>query len=306
MRPLRIFTPVWGHKNVILLEKALGQSFQWPKNQAAIAHAKWTIFTHPSDLDQVMAVAEKVFPGEIEIQKYSGSKEELTQKRGILMCQAMCLVIEKCLAENAQFLMATPDFIWSDGSLPVLIQLGDQKNVCISLPHPRVLPTILDFIHTMPRNNYDLVTLAMKHPHGSWTTSEFGRNPHGSFMGGIIWRKSGPGLITLQHRMPSPYLVNFVKSDLDFFRQDTATHQAAFGAWDHDWACKLAREQRSRMILSSDLAFMAEVTTAMDNLPPLRPANAREPDEFWLQERTQPLLTHQLNRQYIATFRGEP
>ncbi len=307
MKPLRIFTPVWGHKHLILLQKALGQSLLWPKNHAAIAHARWTLFCHPSEIEQVCEIAGRIIPPEqIDTIEYPGSKDELTAKRGELMCGALCAVIKKCLVDGSQFMMATPDFIWSDGSIENMIQLASQRATCVAVPHPRVLPTILDFIHDTPRSSYDLVTLASKHPHRSWVSSEMGQNPSGTFKSGIMWRKIKPGIVTLQHRMPSPYVVNFIPADLEFFQRDDGLKRAAFGAWDHDWSCMLAKEQRHRIVLSSDIAFMAEVTSAQDNVPPPYPANNAWPDDFWLQDRDQPLLSHQLNRQYISTFRGEP
>ncbi len=308
MKPLRIWTPVWGQKHIRLLEKGLAQSLLWPKNFEAIKNAQWNIFCRTEEFDQVMNVVTTVLPEEqIETVEAIESCDELTAKRGDLLCKAFLKVIESCLNDKSQCLISTPDFIWGDGSIANMRILGQQENTIVSLPHPRVLPSIIDFIHNIPRPNYDLVTLAMANPHRSWASSEYGCNPSSTEVGGILWRRTlTPGVITLQHRMPSPYLCNFIPPDLEFFRTDDDKKKAGFGAIDHDWAERYVEQQRLRMILSSDVAFMAEVTDADKNVPPLRGFNATEPDIFWKQEREEWMLHHKTNRQYIATFRGKP
>lgn len=307
MKPLRIFTPVFGPKHIKLLDRALGRSFMWPKNHEAISKAKWTLFIHQSEFEQVMTVATKILPEEqIETIEDNGSLSDLIAWRGVLMCEALVKVMRKCIEEKTPMLMATPDFIWADGTISNMIQLAKQPGACVALPHPRVLPETLDTLDYLdhPMSSPDLVRVAMAHPHKSWTTSELGKH-HGTPKGGILWRKMGPGLITLAHRMPSPYLVNFVSTDIDFFTSNTSEKRAAFGAWDHDWASHLIQQQRWRQILSSDVGFMAEVTSPEDNVPPWTPMNTTTPDDFWLQERTDHLFNQKIGRQYISTFRWD-
>jgi hypothetical protein len=300
MRPLRIWTPVWGHKHVKLLSDALAQSFLWPKNHEAIRHAKWSLFIHHSEFDQVMTAVTKVLPeSQIETIEAKESLEMLTAQRGVLMCRALIQEIKKCLMDNHQFLISTPDFIWADGALASLRILGDQPGVCVAVPHPRVVPSILPSL-SVPQTNTRLVSLSRQHAHVAWTSSEVGQNPTGSHKGGILWRDMSPGVTCLQHRMPSPYLVNFTTDDLGFFSTQTDHFQAAFGSWDHQWSDKLIEQQRWRMLLSSDLGFMCEVTDANQNVPPKVPATPNDPDSFWHAD-----LNFAMNRQYVATFRSD-
>ncbi len=301
MKPLRVFSPVWGPKHLDLLERCLGPSLRWPKNFEAIKDAKWNILCHASEFNRVVEIATKILPPEqIDTIEAHQSIAELTSRRGVLMNDALFVVARKCLEENAQMLMATPDFIFGDGTISNMRQLGKQDGTCVSMAHPRVLPSILDHISPdRALSNQELVTLAMKNPHEAWVSSEFGKDPNGTTVGGILWRRLSPTVVTLQHRMPSPYLVNFMQSDLENFRA-----AEAFGNWDHGWSVKLIEEERHRMILSSDVCFMAEVTSPECNVPPMRPINHVDPDDFWSQERTDHLLNHKINRQYVATFRS--
>ncbi len=306
MKPLRIYSPCWGPKHLDLLERCLGASLRWPKNFEAIRDAKWNILCHASEFNKVVEVATKVLPPEqIDTIEVHQSIEELTARRGIIMNDGLLVVVKKCIQENSQMLMATPDFIFGDGTIANMRQVGRQDGTCVSMAHPRVVPDILNQISPdKPLSNPELVTLAMKNPHQAWKTSEFGHNPSGTEVGGILWRRISPTVITLQHRMPSPYLVSFIQSDLEFLSTDTPYKVGAFGQWDHDWSVKIIGEERHRMVLSSDACFMAEVTSPELNCPPLRPINHAEPDIFWKQERLDHLLNHKINRQYVATFRS--
>lgn len=308
MKPLRIYTPVFGRKHIDLLDKALGQSLRWPKNFAAIKHARWSLLIHKDEFEQVMRVVTKVLPPEqIETIESNLPLPTLIAQRGELMNDGVIKCIRQCLDQGSQFLMATPDFIWADGSIANMVKVANQPRVCVPIAHPRVLPSILHEITDKPMSFTELVSAHRRHQHRSWVTSEIGYDPSGTNVGGILWRKSNqPGVVTVQHRMPSPYLCNFTTDDWAFFRMDTPEKRAAFGAWDHNWADSLIESGRWRMVLSSDVAFMAEVTDSDQNVPPGKPFNPKEPDSFWFQDRTYPLLTHQMNRQFISTFRGSP
>lgn len=311
MKPLRIFTPVFGQKHINWLSRALGRSLSWSHNRKAIDSARWCLFIHRSEFEAVMQVVTKVLPPEqIETIEATESLSDLTRYRGILMCQAFVKAMKLCINDGSQMLISTPDFIWADGSIGHMRSLAKQKDSCIAVPHPRATPDILSALDGLEaagqgaRNFPELVALARQHSHGSWGTSEYGKHS-GSFKGGILWRDMGHGVQALQHRMPSPYLCNFVHSDIELFTPTDPQEPVAWGVIDHSWAVRLCEADRWRMVLSSDIAFMAEVTEATDNVPPHEPPNPTHPDSFWTQERQDHLLHHKLNRQFIAGFRAE-
>lgn len=297
----RIFTPVWGDKFINLFERALVRSFLWEKNHEALKDARWSLLIHKSEFEKVLSIATKVIPEDrIDTIEIDSPINQLTSDRGSIMCQGVVSVMDKCLKDGSAMFMATPDVIWGDGAIRNIRRAGLEKGTCVTFPHMRVLPSILDQIDFMPQpiSNFKLATLAMANPHKSWTSSEHGVDPSGVHIGGIFWKKMGKGLVSLIHRMPSPYFINVLPEDKAFFMADGPEHKAAFGAWDHNWSAHLVSAGRFRMILSSDSGFMAEVTSPNENVPPTKPINPHEPDSFALNH-----LHNQINRQFIATFR---
>lgn len=299
MTPLRIFTPAWGEKHLNLLENALGKTLRWPRNYEAIKHARWNIMCHVSEREPVMEIATKILPREqIDLLEFGVEIHQLTASRGIIMNEALIRIVALCIQEKAQMLMSTPDFLWGDGTIEKMIKSAEGRpRVCVPIMHPRVLPQIMEELGA-PLNNFELATKAMKYPHSSWVSSEDGASPSGTRIGGIRWMRVKKGVISVQHRMPSPYLVNFTFDDYKFFQIDTPEKRAAFGAWDHDWSCELLKQGRIRQMQGSDAGFMAEVTSPECNVPPMGPYNASEPDIFWHED-----YNHQINRQFVSCFR---
>lgn len=299
MKPLRIFTPVFGPKHIGLF-KTMIASLTTTLNWIEISEAKWCLFVHQSEIDQVRLAFGHI-PAKIEIIQYGGSMADLVAKRGVLMCEAFVKVMDMCIKDGSQLLVSCPDFVWSDGSIPNMRKFAEQTNVCVSVPHMRVLPNI--FENGFTTKPVELVGLAMKYPHASWTMSEHGKH-FGTHKGAILWRKIRDGLITFQHRMPSPFLINPIQDDLKYFTTNDAKHLAAWGAIDHSWAEHLCKSQRWRYCLSSDLGFMAEITDPEKNIPPpTLSLNNAHPDDFWTQERGNHLLHQRYNRLFVATLR---
>ncbi len=297
---MRIFTPVWGDKHLDLLERALGQSFLWPENHSLIKDCMWTFLTHDFDRKKIIEIVRKIIPLEqIEFFPYEGSSFELTQMREFIMLEALYKMMDMCITENVPMLIATPDFIFGNGTIRNMALIGSQEGVCVSLPHPRVRPSVLREIGVKPLSNAELISLAFKHPHKSWVLSECGLEESGSYIGGISWKRMSNRLVAVQHRMPSPFLVNFIPEDIEFFKTPVGRRAAAFGAWDHDWPELLISQQRQRLIGSSDVGAMIEVTDDDMNVPPITKANLHEPDAFQHSENH-----FKINRQFISSFRG--
>ncbi len=296
---MRIFTPCWGRKHLNLLEKALGTSFLWPGNHQLVREANWTFLTHGFDKKKIIEIASKIIPeNQIDFIPFHGSPYDLTAKREFVMLDALYIMMERCIKENRPMLIATPDFIFGDYSIRNMALIGDQDGVCVSMPHPRVLPCTLNEITERPMSNAELISLAFKHPHKSWTLCEAGLKESGTYIGGIYWKKMSEKLVSVQHRMPSPYYVNFKPQDIHFFKTPTGRRLSAFGAWDHDWPELLINEGRQRLIGSSDIATLIEVTDADLNVPPI--TIGKEADKFQHSE-----LHYRINRQFISSFRGE-
>lgn len=274
---MKIFTPCWGEKHIKLLETCLGASFRFPKNASSLAHSEWVFLCNGDEAHRVERIAELIIPS---------SKIRII--RGGDMMTAMLDVMESCVRDKDPMLMATPDFIYGDGTIDAFNKIG-VANTCVSIAHMRVHPSILPFIQrgfTFP--NDELMQLGMDHQHISWTNCEEGHKESMSYTGGIRWVRHD-NMHLIRHYLPSPFYVNFTQSDLDFFKGKT------FNFWDHLWPTSLILALRLRYIGSSDAAMMLEVTDVDANVPQILEAPAFHAS----------YMHNQIQSQFVSVFRGK-
>jgi hypothetical protein len=302
---LHIFSPVWGNHFTNLFENALGRSLKWPANAEAVNNAIWTIATDSAESgDKLRSIARSVIPN-CEVRILINSRfTEPGAPIGALKMKELLKSIEQCLEEKTPMLMSTPDFIWSNGSIITMLDESyayEGSGLCVSLAHMRVLPDVLELMDSVMGawDSRDLVELGLTYPHDSWVRSEYlpGSETSGIYHSGVSWRDTGDNILSVQHQMPSPFLVNFKECDFDAFCNWKGVTPPAFGEWDHDWPSRLLDQGRLRYLGSSDLAFMIEVTEAGKNVPPLT-ISRRPHDEFF---RSEPSV--KIQKQFISTFR---
>jgi hypothetical protein len=274
-----MFTPVWGMEYLEYMRRGLIKSLRQPLNAKAVKKTKWVIaYRQPVEkmkIDQMTQdICEDVHLVNLDI--FQGIK------------YAMAMAHSHCV----QLFLAMPDTVLSEGSIPNLRELGKQHDVCVAVPHVRVLPSFLD-VRDLPLHPAEMVSHAWDNLHDSWTGSTGEEGMSRSRVGGIYWKKITPQLITVQHRLPTVFLANIKKSDIDFF--NTRHH---FGIWDHDWVQELMTQERVRIVGSSDVAFMAEVTKEGSNVPPEMKVNPDEPDAFFCR-----FYHNIINRMFVSVFR---
>ncbi len=277
------------------MRSALGRSFHWLKNYDVVENAKWHLVSNPADAEEVKSAAIEILP--------SAQIDMLVDPRlghsnpGFAMAHAVMRAMQICIDDGSPMLMATPDFVYGDGTIRTMMDVADRPGTCAGVAHIRVLPTFLSTIEP-GLSNANLMDRAFRHAHSTWRDGQCGADPTMSYHSGISWKWIGCGLSAVQHHMPSPFLVNFTPSDLKVWENDG---KPGFGFWDHDWPTHLLREQRLRWIGSSDAAFMAEVTDPLCNLAKLMPRNPLDPDGFFKDS-----YHCQIQRQFVTIFRGEP
>lgn len=295
---LRIFTVVWGGNHLDWFERACVRSLCWPENRKAIQDATWTLFTKKADLEKAKELAQKTGVKNIEFAEVNESVQGNSPIMGAILLECLFQMMDKSIKDNSKVLMAPPDTIFGEGTIQALILAGQQKGTCVSVPHPRVSPSIFGGIKDAALTNAELVSLAIKHGHRAWTEAEDGHPKQNSFIGGVSWRRLGPKLIAVTHRLPTVYLAEFQPSDLSFFKQPHDNLPPTFGCYDHVWPSQLINQQRQRMIGSSDAACILEVTKEDLNVPPAVAANPHEPDAFWRDQEH-----NKINRQYLYVMR---
>lgn len=276
--PVQLYTVAFGAKYRDWFKRALLPSLLFPKNREALTKARWHIVT---DDFQDLAFVARLFPGTTYF-SYPSEKPEAHLLQQLI----------ECLHTNYPFLMAPPDTVFSNGAIPSLIQAGANRRTVVGMVHVRVNPSFLE--PPLPfMTGAQLVSRAWKHLHASWQWAKVSKAPN-SFVGGVSWKFISEHLIAVQHRLPTPYLVNISPSDIEYFSHEQ------FSAWDHEWPTKLVNEQRWRYIASSDAAFAVEITDEHSNCAAPHWLDGGPPDEFG-----RDLEHNKLNRQVVAILRSE-
>lgn len=312
-KPVRVLTCVWGDKHVGLFLNGTLKSLSWPSNKAALDGATWEIITGADDAPRIQTAVEEAFPNvRLEVKALPATLKMTTGEvdtskidHSLLILMYLQQSIKACIDSGSVFLLAPPDTIFSEHAVKNLLEVGNQDGVCVSIPHPRVLPGIIDELSSVPLSSEQMVKLAFtKHLHSSWANAEIGHEKQNSLVGGVCWRKLEPNhpdeiLISCQHRLPTVYVANFLPEDYAFF-----INQPSFGGYDHTWPGERhIRQERQRLIGSSDAAFICEVTDADKNLPPWNPQMQavveKMPDAFYRDQ-----LHNCVNRLFVTVFRG--
>jgi hypothetical protein len=297
-KPLHIFTPVWGAKNLALMRSALGRSLRWRHNYESVKNAKWHLVSTPQDAQAAKDAALEILPqAQIDILVDPRLGEGINH--GEPLAAAVMKLMKICIDDDAPCLMATTDFVYGDGTIQAMINLGNRPGICVGMAHIRVVPEFLNEMnaHSEAWTNATLMDFAWKHAHPTWNYTERSCNPTMSYHCGTTWEWLPTGEAAVEHHMPSPFLVNFIAKDLVVWQNKG---KPGFGFWDHDWPTFLLEDQRLRWIGSSDAAFMAEVTDATANCGELMPRNALDPDAFF-----KDAYHCKIQHQFVTIFRGE-
>lgn len=312
-RPLRLWTCFWGEKHLDLFERALVRSLSWPLNKDAIAHATWDIWTKESEFDLVADVAKSVG---VNLELHAADPflklldTAFLRDNGVMVLEMFKRSITRCLESGAQMLIAPPDTIFGGDSLPNMLQAAEQPGTVVFVAHIRVLPTAIPDLEGQVNrfgpmssvSNSRLVKIAIKNMHRSFFEAAGGLERVNSFIGGIYWKLRPNGVISIQHHLPTPYVINWTNEDLAFFSRTNPPGQwpPVFGEIDHTWPATLFNGERARVLGSSDDAFICEVTDPEANVPPLMNYDSDTPDRFW-----RGAFHNKVLKQFCITLRSE-
>ncbi len=270
-----VFCPVWGDKHLGLLKNALGRSLSWPSNRDAVFNSRWMVVTDgPASGEAAKKIIQEFCPSaDIRIFEKPIIRMPGTDT-GVVLMNVLFEVVQECIEQKMPMLMATPDFIYGNGTIDAFKRVASEPGTCAAIAHMRVLPSaIAEFwVNPLPSNAY-LVSIGLNNSHQSWQMSENTASPSGCYRSGIRWERLSEKVLTVQHVMPSPFFVNFYPEDLPFFKTWHDNRPPGFGSWDHKWPKQLIAQGRLRLIGSSDAAVMIEITDQGANIPPINPEN---------------------------------
>lgn len=293
---LHILTIVYGDEYIKTFMKCLVKSLSMPKNKAAlnqIPQVHWHVFTDDNSIDKVRTIIRETNPNIVpRVRSRSEARTYVDES-----LSAFIQVGEECIKDNARMLFAPPDIFFGDGSIPNLMKMSEDKDSVVTVAHVRSTPSIIPELNKESISNAELVRLAFKHLHTCWGDAELGHPRQNQFGTGVRWSKLDENLYSVVHRLPTPYVINLLPSDLEYFKL-----QAGFGHFDHKWPGEVLMHQgRHRYASSSDLAFMVEITEPHKNISnPYTLSKNPNKDDFWDHN-----FHNEMNKQVLITFRGE-
>jgi len=289
---LEILSTVWGRQYLETFKKTAIESLSWDKNKEALIKegTTWNIYTDKEFIPEITALCHELnHEIKYNIQSRETLRDYIDENQSATIWQ-----MRRSIDTGCKVLLAPPDTLFGDGTIAGLLSAAEDPGSVVVVPHPRVLPSILEEIEPMPLpiDNAPLVGIAWRHLHEAWIHAEVGCKDQSSYIGGIWWKKVN-GLITGKHLLPSPYMIHFLEQDMEYF--DKA---CSFGHFDWRWPGDILVPQgRQRYIASSDLAFIVEITDPNKNVPQIyenQPATGFHRDD----------PHNRANAQIMFTFRG--
>lgn len=275
---------MYGDKYIDLFKRACFRSLNYPKNLEALRGKTWAIYTKR---EHFMELADLFKDAPFKLELFSiddsmrvagcGFVKTSQCDSGVILLNGLRDQILFSIKNNYKIILAPPDTIFGDGTIPNMIAMGKDPGINVGVAHARVHPTVLgqlDYIGgtSGAPTNADLVRMLREHSHASWEFAEIGHKNNNSYVGGIAWNRLSDDLIAVQHRLPTPYLLSFDASDWGFW-----WGTVSFGALDHTWPGeRLYRQERFRYCGSSDACMILEVTEKAMNVPPIVEKEALE------------------------------
>jgi len=249
---IKIYSVVYG-KHVLYLDQVLLKSVFQSNNIPAILNegikVELRIFTVKSDYDKVKNIIINKIE-KLQLKTINLSFNISVMELDDILIKSRNIVIVECKKEKSALIMAMSDFYFGNSSLLNLVKIGLESNSCIAGMHLRVNDD--DFIKAISSlnqiSNSELVDLSMKYKHQN-TTASF----HGAPTGFKITQLNNYEFI-VEHRLPNVWFANFTKKDYLYFKE------RPFQAWDHQWPTSLIFESRYKVIGSTDIFYVAELT----------------------------------------------
>jgi hypothetical protein len=253
-KSLYVWVPVWGDKHIEWFFKFTFPSLLQSDNLPLVSKnkkIKICFYTKDNDysiIDQRMKRHSSNY--EYSITTDSNFKDKARD----MMSNYLIHVFSECINNEALWLCAMPDSIYSNGSVYNMVTLSDGKGVSIAVPPARVSfesvsksnpELLIDF------NN--LTNIILEHPHQSLLSANEDEDTN-STLQGISTREVLSGL-ALVHNLPAIFLGSPTKDDLSFFKR-----RPSFNIIDKVWPDMLYRQSRYKVVTSSDIATIVELT----------------------------------------------
>jgi hypothetical protein len=268
---IRFFAMAWDW-GVAELETVLAPSLLQPGNIPWLLangyDVQFTAFTIERDAPRVQGALQRLFAGlgvpsehlDVSLAVLSGIEPGPNFKKAAFLTEC-----RNAIAENAAVVIASTDFFFGDESIRNLATYCRKPDVVAAGVHLRVrrepflelLGRYRKAFGDKPLPNAKLVDMCMQTLIDCLENSKVDHDLNASASTAVAIRSIAPDLFTVVHHLPTPTMFWPNQSDVQYLFE----RGGAFELVDHVWAEKLTAEGRWRLLASSDLFFMVELTS---------------------------------------------
>jgi len=166
----------------------------------------------------------------------------------------MVIHLQESIKRNAIWFWVCSDEIITDGAVTNLVSMVDSDDCCIATPVFRVeKKKFLNEFKNNDNTKKNVLELSFKYFYSDIVDSFKDSNNNVSWTSGISIEKTGQGYLAT-NTLPSVYCAKIIQSDIDYYKKNRAN------IYDHLWPSKLLVERRLRVVSSSDICFVVELT----------------------------------------------
>ena len=170
--------------------------------------------------------------------------------------------IERAIRTESFVINASADFFYGDGTIRNLVKTANYREAAVAFSHCRVdhekIQEDKDFNSAieLKKNitNEKLVSIALSNLHHS-NLHAFDNEEKNCTHAGISIRELTPSLFSVTTCLPSVFGFWPTQKDLQYFK-----YAGRYNEWDRGWNKALLLSSRLKIISSSDVAFMIELT----------------------------------------------
>jgi len=189
----------------------------------------------------------------------------LELKRKILV-----LELQHAMADHAALMMLAADCYFGNGSIRNIVTYCRKPGIVAGGIHVRakraefraLLDQYREKFGPAPIPNAKLVDMSLRSQITAFSQSNVDNDRNASGETAISLREVAPNLMTVIQHIPSPFMFWPQQSDINFFR--VGGNGKGWEGFDHLWPSEVVMQRRWRMLASSDLFFLVELTDEVE------------------------------------------
>jgi len=258
---LYVWVPVWGEQHISMFFRYVLPSMMQSNNLPKVTISKEvTIFIYTVEKNKYY-VEQHINSDYKNIKFIIKIENDIHKVVADRITNFFIDILKISVTDKALVLVSMPDSIFSENTVSNLVSLSDGKGVSIAVAHARVsyecsVDSWLNDseLFNGKLNSELLVEYAMKCMHDTLKYAD-DMEDNNATLDGLSTRRLNNNNLAVIHNLPGPYLLTPIDDDINFF-----IRRGSFNMIDKLWSHMLLRQSRLKIIGSSDLAFIVELT----------------------------------------------